>query len=255
METKSIKNNRTTDLIKKPILLVILTIIVFFVSQIFALYILILFKSADHYSFSQINNWISNSIYAQFFYVLIAEFINLAFVFLYLNKFKISFKSIGLIKPKISDLFRAVVVFPIYYGTYFIFVIAITFFYKGLNISQSQQVGFNHVSGGVEMLLSFIALVVLPPITEEILVRGVIYSSLKQKIKPIYAVILTSLLFASAHLPEGGRAGLFWIGAIDTFVLSMYLIYLREKTGGLFASMVLHALKNGVAFYYLFIIH
>jgi membrane protease YdiL (CAAX protease family) len=61
-------------------------------------------------------------------------------------------------------------------------------------------------------------------------------------------------LFASAHLDEGGSAGPLYVGAVDTFILSLSLIYLREKTNNLWASMTLHACKNGFAFVALFII-
>ena len=240
---------------KRPILVVFLTILVFFVSQIIAGLILVFYSQFRNSSTQASTSWISNSIYAQFFFVLIAEAINLLFVFYYFKKNKLDFSLIGLRKPKLSDLFYSLVIMPIYYGSYFILVVGITFFYKGLNVNQTQQIGFNSVHGPIELIFAFVALVVLPPITEEILVRGVIYSALKQKIKPYLAVILTSILFASAHLPEGGKAGLLWIGAIDTFTLSLFLIYLREKSNGLISSMVLHALKNGVAFYYLFLIH
>ncbi len=248
--------DETPDKIKKPLLLVSLVILVFFASQVIALLILIFIRQlVGHQNRLEITNWMSSSIYGQFFYVLIAESINLLFVFLYFKRFKISLKAIGLRIPKLSDLFFALIVFPVYYGSYFLVVLFVTLFYKGLNVNQVQQIGFNHPAGFLEILLSFIALVVLPPITEEILVRGVIYSSLKQKMGTVISVILTSLLFASAHLPEGGKSGLLWIGAIDTFVLSLFLIFLREKTNGLVSSMILHVLKNGVAFYYLFILH
>jgi membrane protease YdiL (CAAX protease family) len=49
--------------------------------------------------------------------------------------------------------------------------------------------------------------------------------------------------------------GLLYIAGLDTFILSLFLIYLREKTDGLWASMALHALKNGVAFVALFVLH
>ena len=43
---------------------------------------------------------------------------------------------------------------------------------------------------------------------------------------------------------------------IDTFILSLTLIWLREKTGRLYASMGLHGLKNFIAFIQLYpIIH
>jgi membrane protease YdiL (CAAX protease family) len=87
------------------------------------------------------------------------------------------------------------------------------------------------------------------------MVRGFLYSTLKKALPTAGAVILTSLLFAGAHLPEGGAAGPLYIAALDTFVLSLILIYLREKTGSLWASITLHACKNGVAFLALFVFH
>jgi membrane protease YdiL (CAAX protease family) len=96
---------------------------------------------------------------------------------------------------------------------------------------------------------------VLPPLAEEIMVRGFIYTSFRKTMRIVPAAIITSLLFASAHLPEGGAAGPLYIAAIDTFVLSMVLIYLREKTGSLWASISLHAMKNGIAFAALFLVH
>ena len=45
------------------------------------------------------------------------------------------------------------------------------------------------------------------------------------------------------------------LAAATAFVLSLVLIYLREKTGSLWASITLHAIKNGVAFVALFALH
>jgi membrane protease YdiL (CAAX protease family) len=62
------------------------------------------------------------------------------------------------------------------------------------------------------------------------------------------------LLFAAAHLQWGSGAPLLWVAAIDTFVLSMVLSTLREKTGSLWSAIGLHAIKNGVAFTLLFVL-
>jgi membrane protease YdiL (CAAX protease family) len=68
----------------------------------------------------------------------------------------------------------------------------------------------------------------------------------------IRAALLTSALFAVPHLLEG-NGSLLWIGGMDTFVLSLALCYLREKTGSLWAPVALHMLKNGVAYLALFV--
>ena len=71
----------------------------------------------------------------------------------------------------------------------------------------------------------------------------------------VWAIIITSLIFASPHLLESGSGGLLWIAGIDTFVLSLVLCWVREKTGRLYAGMGIHALKNTVAFISLFLLH
>jgi membrane protease YdiL (CAAX protease family) len=86
------------------------------------------------------------------------------------------------------------------------------------------------------------------------MMRGFLYSSLKKAMPVGLAAVSVSLLFAAAHLPEGGAAGPLYIAAIDTFILSLVLVYLREKTGSLWASITLHALKNGIAFVALFVV-
>jgi membrane protease YdiL (CAAX protease family) len=142
---------------------------------------------------------------------------------------------------------------PFYFVLYLLSVGLISHFVPGLNVNQQQQIGFNNVHGAAPLVMTFISLVVLPPLAEEIMVRGFLYSSLKKALPTASAVIVTSALFASAHLPEGGAAGPLYIAALDTFVLSLVLIYLREKTGSLWASITLHAIKNGIAFVALFV--
>ena len=143
---------------------------------------------------------------------------------------------------------------PVYYVLYLLTVGLVSHFVPSLNVNQHQDIGFTNVHGFAPLLFTFISLVILPPITEEIMVRGFLYSSLKKGMPTIAAVIVTSAIFASAHLPEGGAAGPLYIAALDTFVLSLVLIFLREKTGSLWASITLHAFKNGVAFVALFVL-
>jgi membrane protease YdiL (CAAX protease family) len=200
------------------------------------------------------NNWLNNSVLAQFFYILLAEALTLAAIWGYLRLFRISLGKIGLLKPRATDLLYALVGVAGYYILYGVVVAIISYFVSGLNVNQQQQIGFTNVHGGAAYILTFISLVVLPPLTEEIMVRGLLYSSLKKGMPQIAAVIVTSVLFASAHLPEGGTAGLLWIGALDTFILSLVLIFLREKTRRLWAGITLHAVKNGIAFVALFVV-
>ena len=85
--------------------------------------------------------------------------------------------------------------------------------------------------------------------------RGFLFGALRRSTGFWISAAITSVIFASLHLGGGEQgAGLLWIAAIDTFILSLALCYLREKTGRLWASIGLHAIKNGVAFVALFIL-
>ena len=96
--------------------------------------------------------------------------------------------------------------------------------------------------------MTFASLVVLTPVAEEIMFRGFLFSSFRVRMRVRYAILLTNILFGIAHLQFGNGAPLLWIAAIDTFTLSCFLCYLREKTGSVWASVMLHAIKNLVAF-------
>ena len=64
----------------------------------------------------------------------------------------------------------------------------------------------------------------------------------------IPAMLLASGLFGLAHLWSGIDGSLLWAAGIDTFLLSLVLVFLREKTGALYAGMLVHALNNIIAF-------
>jgi hypothetical protein len=123
------------------------------------------------------------------------------------------------------------------------------------NTQQKQNLGFQPGIHGGGFIMAFIALVILPPIAEEILFRGFLYGTLRRnRASKLVATITTSLLFAGLHLFGGTGSGLLWSAFVDIFTLSLVLCYLRERTGGIWAGMVVHALKNALAFVGVFII-
>jgi membrane protease YdiL (CAAX protease family) len=62
-------------------------------------------------------------------------------------------------------------------------------------------------------------------------------------------MLVTSLLFGLAHLQSGDNGALIWGAALDTFILSLVLVYLRESTGALYAGILIHSLNNLLAFF------
>jgi membrane protease YdiL (CAAX protease family) len=239
----------------QPWLGIVFVILIYYSSQVVGSLIVLIYPTLMHWNSTQASAWLQSSIIAQFAFILSAEVFTVGAVYLFLRKNRAYLSAIGMRRPRWSDLGYGVMAVPFYYLIYLSTVGVVSNLVPSLNVNQAQDVGFNNAHGVAPLILTFISLVILAPLAEEILVRGLLYSSLKKGLPTLAAVLVTSAIFASAHLPEGGAAGPLYIAALDTFVLSLVLIYLREKTGGLWSSITLHSIKNGVAFVALFIVH
>lgn len=103
----------------------------------------------------------------------------------------------------------------------------------------------------VMLAFSFMLVALVIPIIEEIVFRGFLQQWLKQKLPPLSAIIITSLLFAAAHFSTfQGLSNLAIITAL--FVLALFLGYLRERQGNLLASISLHATINTITLLIIF---
>lgn len=93
-------------------------------------------------------------------------------------------------------------------------------------------------------VLTLAQVTLLVPLAEELGWRGLLQPSLRAAGLGAYsAVLVTALLFASIHwsvIPVDGRAA----GLIMLFMLGIALGMLRERTGGVLASVVLHGVFN-----------
>ncbi len=123
------------------------------------------------------------------------------------------------------------------------------------DVSQNQSLLFDLGVSGGDKIVAFITLVVVAPIAEELIFRGWLYGNLRMKSSKIMtdnasmivSSILTSVLFGVVHFQ--------WNVGVTVFVLSIILCAMREITGTTYAGILTHMLKNGVAFYYLFVLH
>ena len=120
------------------------------------------------------------------------------------------------------------------------------------NASEIQDVGFNYFVSGGDRVLAFLTTVIVAPIAEEVIFRGWLYGRMREKIASRYSnvvsmivsIFLVSLLFGIIHEQ--------WNVGVNVFALSIVLCGLREITGTIHAGILLHMLKNGVAFWLLF---
>jgi membrane protease YdiL (CAAX protease family) len=197
--------------------------------------------------------------------------------------FKIS--DLGFVKPCKSDIFKILAVYVGYVLILTAVLGAISYLVPNFNLEQAQDVGFKDALGW-QLVLAFIGLVVITPFAEEMLFRGFMYKGIKnhnaskvvlaiglglsviflilnnieaslviatltmvsnfiyQKNAKIGGAIFVSMLFGMVHMQ--------WNVAIDTFFLSLALVWLVESTGNLWSAIALHALKNFMAFIFVF---
>ncbi|MEX2007130.1 MAG: type II CAAX endopeptidase family protein [Candidatus Saccharimonadales bacterium] len=186
---------------------------------------------------------------AQFLYILAAEAISVGSVLVIVKKRRLSLSAIGLGRRLyFSDIWRAAAALIVFWIFLILTFGLIKLLVPGLDTDQAQDIGFNNLTGPADLVLAFIALVLLAPIGEEVLMRGYLFSGLRARLNFTTSLIITSLIFGLAHLQFGAGTALVWVAAVHTFILSGVLVYLREKTGALHSSMILHSLNNTVAF-------
>ncbi len=238
-----------------PAASIIVVLAIYLVAQIIALFLVNLYPLIRHFNSEQASQWINNSVIGQFWFVVIVEGLSLYLLHLFLKHRHTTFKALGLNrKPKLSDLAYTLTGFLVYFGVFWITLTAVTKAIPQFNVNQKQDLGFSSSTHGSELFLVLISLVILPPIIEEILFRGFLYTGLRSKIPKITAALVVSLIFASLHLLETSN-GVLWIAGLDTFILSLVLVWLREKTDSLYASIGVHTIKNFLAFASLFLFH
>lgn len=91
------------------------------------------------------------------------------------------------------------------------------------------------LSGG-NLWIQILATVVMAPILEEIVFRGLIYTRLRNCMPKLLAAVLTSALFGVMH---GTIVWFFY-----TFILALLMTFIFEKTESLLGNMLLHAAFN-----------
>ena len=173
------------------------------------------------------------------------ELITLGGLLLIIRSYGQNLRSIGIGRFELRHVGLALLFFPIYLALSMILLGVSRLIFPDVNLDQRQEIGFTGVQG-IELALVFISLVVIPPIVEELVFRGFLFKAYGRRFGFILGSVLVSVLFGLAH-------GQLNVG-IDVFALSLCLCYLRIKTDSLWPSILLHATKNFVAFFILFII-
>lgn len=200
-----------------------------------------------------VNQLFESNIWFQFGSVAITEAVGIVTLWALLKWRKTSWSALGLVRPERRDALLALKAYVIYFAAFLVVSIFISIFVPQIDLEQEQELGFARDTVGPALILVFLSLSILPPMIEEILYRGFLYSGLRRKLPVAVAASITAITFSMVHLQfETGNA-LLWAAAIDTLMLSFVLTYLREKTGSLWSAIGVHFMKNTLAFTFIFI--
>lgn len=136
-------------------------------------------------------------------------------------------------------------------GLVFYFLIAgivmwlISEYLPQVDVNQAQNTGIS-TPYGFDRTMVFFLFVVIGPIMEELIFRGYMYGVLRKNgVSFVLATIVVSILFGAAH----GQ----WNVAINVGILSVMMCIGREVTGSIWPGILIHMMKNGIAFYLLFV--
>ena len=155
--------------------------------------------------------------------------------------------------PTWSDIGLA----PVGFVVYLLLAVAVSSLFAlfpWFDATEAQDVGFGLYVVGFDRIVAFITLVVLAPIAEEIIFRGWLYGKMREKlnlklsntVSMIISILLVSVLFGALHMQ--------WNVGVNVFAMSIVLCGLREITGTVYAGILMHMIKNGVAFYMLYVL-
>jgi uncharacterized protein len=115
-------------------------------------------------------------------------------------------------------------------------VIAVSALSSDVPTAREQILGQESSIGVVDLLWLLLAGAILAPIVEEFLFRGLLYRYLRNRRSRAFAIVLTSGLFAIAHLVPPLIPSL--------FVFGIFLAWVVERYGSLYPAMALHSLNN-----------
>jgi len=226
-----------------PLQAVIVTLGIYFGAQVVAVLIIL---ALEHVGLKHFETNLS-----QFLFIFVVDLLTMGLLIKYLHHRHATLEDTGLNQPEFKHIAYALSGFAAYFVFYLAGLVIAKKLFPSLSLDQKQDLGFSTGVSGKSLIPIFISLVVLPPLVEETIMRGFLFTGLRSKLPFLTATLITSTLFAAAHLPEAS-SGLLWVGALDTFILSIILCYLREKTGSLWPSIGVHAIKNALAFVVLF---
>lgn len=183
----------------------------------------------------------ANDITASFQLTVLDAMAGLGVIWLVLRKYQVGWDRIGLRKfDVLKSSALIIVMFVVFVALAYMALVVTKILLPGFDPDQAQINEFTSAVTGNARIVSFLALVVIPPIVEEILFRGFMFPAFTGRVGIFLGALASSLLFGLAHLQAN-------VG-VYTVVLGLLLCYMYKRTGSIIPGMALHMINNYVAF-------
>lgn len=155
---------------------------------------------------------------------------------------KLKWESFGFIKYKIfKTILLAFKGFLIYIGVSLLIGIIIVYYNIKIPGYQLQPSIFQYFGKDTYSLIaSGIIIVIIAPILEEMLFRGVILRTLSDKWGIVTGSLISAFLFSLMHMP--------WQSIIPIFILALIINSLVIKSKSIWPAISFHILNNAIAF-------
>ncbi len=145
-----------------------------------------------------------------------------------------------------TDILVSALAFAVYFILSALTLYLVVLLIPSFDVNQTQELGVKTNLYGSELMAAFVMFAIIAPVSEEIIMRGWLFGKLKRFHVPFWVnALIGSALFAVAH----GQ----WNVGVDVFVLGMVLCFIRERTGSIWAGILVHMIKNVIAFYLVFV--
>ena len=104
----------------------------------------------------------------------------------------------------------------------------------------SKSVGFyNEMVPLLGTIMMVLNLLVIAPISEEIALRGIVYTRVEKTTNAVIAIIVSSILFGLMHLMAGGI-----VLVIGAALMALVFGYIFHKFKSLWVCIIAHAVAN-----------
>jgi membrane protease YdiL (CAAX protease family) len=183
----------------------------------------------------------SGDVEVSFGLVMVSSLAAMAMIWHYLKRYGVGWSELGLrpfsIGKALGYLAAGLVIMIMAVATAYA---ATKWLFPSFNANQEQVNEFTSPETPGALRLSFMALVVLPAILEEIMFRGFMFPAFIRRFGVIGGAVGSSLLFGVAHMQPNI--------VVYTVILGLILCFLYRKLGSIWPGIGLHMLNNYLAF-------